>query len=49
MAQLDPVDRGFSEFFLYAIFHWLDNFGAIFAEPLPSLVSIERLCQAGST
>ncbi|KAJ5212655.1 uncharacterized protein N7498_004301 [Penicillium cinerascens] len=49
MARFDPVDRGFGEFFVYASCHWLDHFGCITAEPLPSLASIEKLCQAGST
>jgi hypothetical protein len=49
MAHFDPVDRGFGEFFVYASCHWIDHFGAITAEPFPSLDSIERLCHAGST
>lgn len=49
MAQFDPVDRGFGEFFVYASCHWVDHFGCVTIEPLPSLASIETLCQAGST
>lgn len=49
MIRYDPADRGFGEFFIYASCHWLDHFGAITVEPLPSLSSIENLCQAGST
>jgi ankyrin repeat protein len=47
--RYDPTDRGFGEFFVYASCHWLEHFGAIAVEPLPSLASIEKLCQAGST
>ena len=49
MAKFDPVDRGFGEFFVYASCHWVDHYGCITVEPLPSLASIEALCQAGST
>ncbi|CAI7655755.1 unnamed protein product [Penicillium pancosmium] len=49
MIRFDPTERGFGEFFVYASSHWLDHFGAITVEPLPSLVSVENLCQAGST
>ncbi|KAJ5289958.1 Protein of unknown function DUF3468 [Penicillium atrosanguineum] len=49
MARFDPVDRGFGEFFVYASCHWVDHFGTITAAPLPSLSSIETMCQAGST
>ncbi|KAJ6019002.1 hypothetical protein N7522_001069 [Penicillium canescens] len=49
MARIDPIDRGFGEFFVYASCHWVYHFGCITVEPLPSLASIEALCQAGST
>ncbi|MCJ1398882.1 hypothetical protein MMC11_002083 [Xylographa trunciseda] len=49
MIRYDPTERGFGEFFVYASCHWLEHFGAIRVEPLPSLASIESLCQAGST
>ena len=49
MIRYDPTERGFGEFFVYASSHWLEHFGAITVEPLPSLASIESLCQAGST
>jgi hypothetical protein len=49
MIRYDPTERGFGEFFVYASCHWLEHFGAITVEPLPSLASIENLCQAGST
>ncbi|KAH8695691.1 hypothetical protein BGW36DRAFT_429550 [Talaromyces proteolyticus] len=49
MIRYDPTDRGFGEFFVYASCYWLKHFGAIKAEPLPGLASIESLCQAGST
>lgn len=49
MIRFDPAERGFGEFFVYASCHWLEHFGAIAFEPLPSLASIENLCQAGST
>ncbi|PLB55500.1 hypothetical protein P170DRAFT_443267 [Aspergillus steynii IBT 23096] len=49
MTRYDPIERGFSEFFVYASCHWLRHFGAITAEPLPSLTSIEEVCRAGST
>lgn len=49
MARFDPVDRGLGELFVYASCHWVDHFGCVPAEYLPSLSSIENLCQAGST
>lgn len=49
MIRYDPTERGFGELFVYASSHWLEHFGAITVEPLPSLASIESLCQAGST
>lgn len=49
MIHYDPTERGFGEFFVYASSYWLEHFGAIKAKPLPSLASIESLCQAGST
>lgn len=49
IIRFDPTDRGFGEFFVYASCHWLDHFGAITVEPVPSLVGIEKLSQAGST
>ncbi|KAJ5612711.1 hypothetical protein N7510_005905 [Penicillium lagena] len=49
MNHYDPTERGIGEFFVYASCHWLKHFGAIKVEPLPSLASIENLCQAGST
>ncbi|RYO93538.1 hypothetical protein DL763_004334 [Monosporascus cannonballus] len=48
MIRYNPADRGFGEFFAYASCHWLDHYGAITVEPLPSLASIEGLCQAGT-
>jgi hypothetical protein len=48
MIRYDPADRGFGEFFVYASCHWLEHFGATTFNPLPSLASIETLCQAGS-
>ncbi|KAH7175806.1 hypothetical protein EDB81DRAFT_896495 [Dactylonectria macrodidyma] len=49
MIRYDPTDRGFGELFNYASCHWIEHFGAVTTEPLPSLSSIENLCQAGST
>lgn len=49
MIRYDPTDRGLGEFFIYASCHWLDHFGAVTVEPLPTLSSIENLCRAGST
>ncbi|RTE84332.1 hypothetical protein BHE90_001195 [Fusarium euwallaceae] len=49
MARYDPADRGFGEFFVYASCHWMHHFGAVTNSSLPSLASIESLCQAGST
>ena len=49
MIHYDPSDRGFGKFFVYASCHWLEHFGAITTEPLPSLVDIENLCKVGST
>ncbi|KAJ5960179.1 uncharacterized protein N7479_007329 [Penicillium vulpinum] len=49
MIHFDPTDRGFGEFFVYASCHWVDHFGAITVEHLPSLETIEKLCQARST
>ncbi len=49
MIRYDPADRGFGEFFVYASTHWIEHYGAITTEPLPSLANIENLCQAGST
>ncbi|KAL4920386.1 hypothetical protein BDW62DRAFT_16755 [Aspergillus aurantiobrunneus] len=49
MIRYDPSDRGFGELFVYASCHWLEHFGATTLKPLPSLASIEVLCQAGST
>lgn len=49
MIRFDPTDRGFGEFFVYASCHWLEHFGVIAVEPLPSLEGIEKLCQVGST
>lgn len=48
MIRYDPTERGFGEFFVYASSHWLEHFGAITVEPLPSLASIMNLCQVGS-
>lgn len=50
MAYIDPLDRGFGEFFVYASCHWIDHFGGTGStfEHLPSLVSIENVCQSGS-
>lgn len=49
MIRFDPTDRGLGEFFIYASCHWMEFFGTVAIEPLPSLESIEKLCQAGST
>ncbi len=49
MIRYDPTERGFGEFFVYASCCWLEHFSAIRVESLPSLASIETLCQAGST
>ncbi|KAL4936888.1 hypothetical protein BDV06DRAFT_204043 [Aspergillus oleicola] len=49
MIRYDPFDRGFGGLFAYASCHWLEHFGAATFDPLPSLASIETLCQAGST
>lgn len=49
MVRYDPTERGFGEFFVYASCYWIQHFDAITVEPLPSLSSIENLCQAGST
>jgi hypothetical protein len=50
MARIDPLDRGFGEFFVYASCHWIDHFGGTGStfEHIPSLVSIENVCQSGS-
>lgn len=48
MIRYDPTERGFGEFFVYASCHWLEHFGATSDEGLPTLASIEDLCQAGS-
>ncbi|XRM48711.1 hypothetical protein ABZX51_011625 [Aspergillus tubingensis] len=48
MIRYDPTERGFGEFFVYASCHWLEHFGAISDEGLPTLASIEDVCQAGS-
>ncbi|KAF7877700.1 hypothetical protein EAF04_001371 [Stromatinia cepivora] len=45
-----PTERGFGELFVYASCHWIEHFSAVSTESLlPSLESIENLCQAGST
>lgn len=49
IARIDPVNRGFSEFFVYASCYQIDHFGGSTVEHLPSLVSIETIYQAGST
>jgi NACHT domain len=49
MIRYDPTERGFGEFFVYASCYWLEHFGVVTVEPLPSLASIENLCRAGST
>lgn len=49
MIRFDPTERGFGELFVYASCHWLEHFGSITVKPLPSLASIQNLCQAGST
>ncbi|KAI2719140.1 hypothetical protein CBS147318_4250 [Penicillium roqueforti] len=49
MINFDPTDRGFREFFVYASCHWLNHFCTITAEHIPSLETIEKICQAGST
>lgn len=54
MILFNPVERGLGDFFIYASCHWLGqwpesgHFGAA-TKHLPSLTSIEKLCQAGST
>lgn len=48
MIRYDPTERGFGEFFVYASCHWLEYFGTITVDRLPSLESIENLCQARS-
>ncbi|GKZ25938.1 hypothetical protein AbraIFM66951_002452 [Aspergillus brasiliensis] len=48
MIRYDPTERGFGELFVYASCHWTEHFGAISDEGLPTLASIEDLCQAGS-
>jgi type II secretory pathway predicted ATPase ExeA len=48
MIRFEPTERGFGEFFVYASCYWLKHFGTVEAEPLPGLINIERLCQAGS-
>ncbi|KAI2924476.1 hypothetical protein CBS147371_938 [Aspergillus niger] len=48
MIRYDPTERGFGEFFVYASCHWLEHFGATSDEGLPTLASIEDVCQAGS-
>lgn len=49
MILYDPTERGFGEFFVYASSHWIEHFGNVTVEPLPSLASIENLCRPGST
>ncbi|KAF2416555.1 hypothetical protein EJ08DRAFT_99133 [Tothia fuscella] len=48
MIRYDPTERGFGEFFVYASNYWLSHFGNTEGTPLPRLVDIESLCQAGS-
>ena len=48
MIRYDPTERGLGELFVYASVNWLDHFSAIKVGALPSLASIESLCQAGS-
>ncbi|CAN9480302.1 unnamed protein product [Alternaria alternata] len=48
MIRYDPTERGFGEFFVYALSYWLKHLSAVESEPLPSLAKIEILCQAGS-
>lgn len=48
MIRYDPTERGFGEFFVYASIYWLEHFGAVTVEPLPSIASIMNLCQVGS-
>lgn len=49
MIRFDPTKRGFSDFFVYVLSHWLDHFSTITVEPLLSLLSMENLYQAGLT
>lgn len=50
MIHYLPTERGFGELFVYASCHWIEHFSAVSTESLlPSLESIENLCQAGST
>ncbi|CAN9290739.1 unnamed protein product [Alternaria alternata] len=48
MIRYDPTDRGFGEFFVYALSYWLKHLGALESEPLPLLAKMEILCRAGS-
>ncbi|KAB8213009.1 NACHT domain protein [Aspergillus novoparasiticus] len=48
MIRYDPTERGFGGFFVYASCHWVEYFSTITVDRLPSLGSIENLCQAGS-
>jgi hypothetical protein len=48
MIRFEPTERGLGEFFVYASCYWLKHFGDVEVEPLPCLLNIERLCQAGS-
>ncbi|KAF7948394.1 uncharacterized protein EAE97_003805 [Botrytis byssoidea] len=50
MIHYLPTERGFGELFVYASCHWIEHFSAVSTKSLlPSLESIENLCQAGST
>ncbi|GLB08987.1 hypothetical protein AtubIFM57258_004897 [Aspergillus tubingensis] len=48
MSRFNPAERGLGEFFVYASCYWTEYYRLVTAEALPSLASIEKLCQADS-
>lgn len=44
----DPVQRGFSEFYVYASCFWLDHFKVSAPKLLPDMSDIAKLCKANS-
>lgn len=48
MTRFNPTERGLGEFFVYASCYWPEYYRLVTAEALPSLASIEKLCQADS-
>ncbi|PYH39092.1 NACHT domain protein [Aspergillus neoniger CBS 115656] len=48
MTRFNPTERGLGEFFVYASCYWPEYYRLVTAKALPSLASIEKLCQADS-